>query len=209
MDVKQIEMQFLSQFPGGFDDETFLAETKRFKAKKAMSILENELSEALLKQHIEEGKTELLIAPTKKFISNIWMTSRYEKIGFQCYVKVLDNHELFFVLLYDVMYGDIEQAFDLFISLLNAYADFDPGSNSAKWPIISAFVYYTREDYYAVKPNTTKRIAKALGYDIHYKSRPNLETYSYINQMYNDFYKQSTLAKNKQHVDAILYYVYN
>ncbi len=209
MDIKQIEIEFLSQFPNGFEDEYYINLTKKFNDKKAVDIISSSLSKTSLFEHIQNGTTVELLDDTNKLISSTWMTSRFEKIAFRNFNKVLDNHELFYTLLYDVMYGDINAAFDKFVELLKAYIYVDDCSNCAKWPIISAFVYYTRDDFFPIKPMTTKRIAKALDYDIKYNSKPNLTTFDAVNNMYLDFLNQSHIANNKQQADAILYFVFN
>lgn len=209
MDVKQIEIEFLSLFPGGFSDEHYLELTRKFNDKKAIDIINSTLSQESILEHLENGTTNMLLDDTYKFISSTWMTSRFEKIAFRNYIKVLEEQELFYSLLYDVMYGDIDSAFEPFVELLKAYIYIDDCSNCAKWPVLSAFVYYTRDGYFPIKPMTTKRIAKALEYDIKYQSRPNLTTLSAVNNMYQQFLNASHIANNKQEADAILYFVFN
>ncbi len=209
MDVKQIEIQFLDIFEKGFNDDDFLSEVKRYDDSKVRDLIANELSQDNIKYHLENNKTDELVIFAKRFISYVWVTSRFEKIAFQHFVKVLDDSHVFFALLYDVMYGDIEASFDIFISFLKSYLYLDDCANCAKWPIISAFLYYSREDYYPIKPTTTKRIASGLNYDISYKPLPNLDTYKKINQMYNDVLNKSIICNTKQEVDAMLYFVFN
>lgn len=207
MDIQQIDLEFLSIYPNGFNDELFLMELKRFDEHKIKVFFQNELSSKSLKSHIEKNTTSELIKPVISVISKTWITSRFEKIAFRNFMMIEETNEAFFLLLYEILYGELEQNFDAFVALLKTHHEVVECSNSAKWPIVSFFMVYSKYNYYPVKPNTTKKIAQKLGYNIKYKPLPNLETYNLINKMYNDFLLKTTVAKTKSEADIELYVV--
>lgn len=207
MTIQQIEIQFLDIYPNGFIDDNYLAETKRFDDQKIINIFNTSLSSKNMLECIESNNFSELVKPVLDVINKSWMTSRFEKIGFKHYMKHTETHDHFFILLYEVLYGDLEQNFDRFIEHLKIHFEIDNCSHVAKWPIISCFLYYSRHKYYPVKPTTTKKIAAILGHTIDYKPTPNLNTYTLINKMYNISLNESTLCKNRQQIDAMLYIV--
>lgn len=207
MNIKQIEIQFLEIYPKGFKDDMYILDHKKYDDTKVRDIFKNELSKKNMKHAIKNNEFSSLVKPVHSVITKAWMTSKFEKIGFKHFIKFEETHDIFFVLLYEVMYGDIENSFDQFVSILRTHIDSDECANAAKWPILSCFLYYSRKDFFPVKPMTTKKMAKSLNFDIKYRPIPNLETYRAINDMYLNALNESTLCKTKEEIDSVLYTV--
>ncbi len=96
MDSQQIDLEFLSIYPNGFNDELFLMELKRFDEHKIKVIFQNELSSKSLKSHIEKNTTSELIKPVISVVSKTWITSRFEKIAFRYFMMIEETNEAFF-----------------------------------------------------------------------------------------------------------------
>jgi hypothetical protein len=93
-------------------------------------------------------------------------------------VKSLQGAEAFARGLYDFLHGrgGIEQRFDRWIGLVANLPRRQ--TRVLTWPVVTVFGFIAQPDTHLfLKPNVTRRAARAYEFDFHYASRPAWPTY--------------------------------
>jgi hypothetical protein len=170
--------KFLSIFPGGFADATYIDWERAYKwdaHRRWHALLAEPIFSARLKQReyggiardavAVEGRTNLLFS--------------FEKMALRDAVKTEPGAEAFAKGLYDLLYGGgtPETRFERWCGVLAGLPRRQ--TRVLTWPVATVFAFIAQPDtHFYVKPNVTREAAKAYGYPLDYKSRPNAETYA-------------------------------
>ena len=180
--LKDIEAEFLENYPKGFQDEGMLEIVKRFKAEK----FEQEVNELFKKDNFSQA--EIVCENFTKIVSKSPLISLFEKPKLRDAIKSMGIYEkdMLSIALYDLLYGKQKDGFETLVEILAEY-------KLAKWSIISLIPYYlNRKKEYFIKPTTTKNILKYFEIEnIIYKPKPSFEFYKEYKNFLNQLKKQT------------------
>lgn len=175
--LKDLEAEFLYQYPKGFEDEKFFPTMKKFKPLK----LEEFAKENLKKENF--SNPNLVIESFFKTIQKSVMVSLFDKLKLRDMITSLTSYEkdMLSIEIYELLYGNTKNGFEGLVEFLDQY-------KLAKWTIISIVPYsINRQKEYFVKPTTTKNILKYLEIkDLIYKPKPSYEFYKEYKKILDD-----------------------
>lgn len=166
--LKDLEAEFLDEYPKGFDDERLLKLMKKFNPDK----LEKISKEAFDKKNFSQP--DLICQNFINIISKSVVISFYDKLKLKdAFINMgMYEKDMFSIALYDILYKNKKEGFDSIVEILSKY-------NLAKWTLITIIPYYmNRKNDYFIKPTTSKNIINYLELDnLIYKPRPSYEFY--------------------------------
>jgi hypothetical protein len=169
--------KFLRYFPAGFADETYIDWERGYKwdayerwcaelrRQNMRSLLDACEFEAIAKRAVAiESRTNLLFS--------------FEKMALRDAVKSKDGARAFSLGLWEFLHGRAgdRTRFEAWIEVLGALPRRQ--TRVLTWPLATVFGFIAQpEKHIFVKPMVTRRAAKEYGFDLHYQSKPNWETY--------------------------------
>ena len=178
--LKDIEAEFLSQYPSGFEDEHFFPTMKKFNPAK----LEEFTKENLKKENF--SNPNLVVDAFFHIIQKSVLVSLFDKLKFRDMLSSLSSYEkdMLSIELYELFHGNMKNGFEGLVEFLEQY-------KLAKWTIISIVLYYfNRKKEYFIKPTTTKNVINYFEIkDILYKPKPSYEFYSSYKKALNEMKK--------------------
>ena len=178
--LKDIEAEFLSQYPSGFEDEHFFPTMKKFNPAK----LEEFTKENLKKENF--SNPNLVVDAFFHIIQKSVLVSLFDKLKFRDMLSSLSSYEkdMLSIELYELLHGNMKNGFEGLVEFLEQY-------KLAKWTIISVILYYfNRKKEYFIKPTTTKNVINYFEIkDILYKPKPSYEFYSSYKKALNEMKK--------------------
>lgn len=179
--LKEIEHEFLLQYPDGFETPELKEMGKKHKLDKQITYIHKVCSREYLNQGLS------IFYDVMKVVTNSSMVSVFEKVKFRDFTKEIDDHEKHELLgsIFELIHGNEEEGFGRLVSLLSFY-------KLAKWPLISVWLAYYDVNYQVfIKPTTVKKIIKHLEpKEITYSSKPTYEFYSKYREFINALKKQ-------------------
>ena len=178
--LKDMEAEFLTFYPTGFEDEKFFPTMKKFDPSK----LEEFTKENLKKENF--SNPNLIVDTFFKIIQKSALVSLFDKLKFKDMLLTLTSYEkdMLSLELYELLHGNKRDGFDGLVEFLNQY-------KLAKWTIISVILYYNnRQKEYFIKPTTTKNVIKYFDIkDLIYKPTPSFEFYDSYKKILNEMKK--------------------
>ena len=163
-----VEMQFMSEFPGGFDNPVLVKEGKKHQVGRRQQQASEWFSESAF------ASPQVVAEHMAKIVTQSSLVSRFEKPAFKRLIENMtwSDREQYAFSLFDMLHGDQEQGFDTMVSLLKPH-------KLAKWPVITVIPYYfapNREVF--VKPTTIKKIIVQYELnDLEYRPLPDYGFY--------------------------------
>lgn len=178
--LKDMEEEFLTFYPTGFEDEKFFPTMKKFDPSK----LEEFTKKSFKKENF--SNPNLVVDAFFKIIQKSALVSLFDKLKFKDMLLTLTNYEkdMLSIELYELLYGNKKNGFEGLVEFLNEY-------KLAKWTIISVILYYNdRQKEYFIKPTTTKNVIKyfEIKYLV-YKPKPSFEFYDSYKKVLNEMKK--------------------
>ena len=178
--LKDVETEFLLQYPKGFEDAVFFPTMKKFDPSK----LEAFTKENLKKENF--SNPNLLIDSFFQIIQKSVLVSLFDKLKFRDMKDSLTSYEkdMLSIEIYELLHGNQKNGFEGLVEFLSQY-------NLAKWTIISVILYYNnRQKEYFIKPTTTKNVIKYFEIkDLVYKPTPSFEFYDSYKKVLNEMKK--------------------
>lgn len=178
--LKDMEEEFLTFYPTGFEDEKFFPTMKKFDPSK----LEEFTKKSFKKENF--SNPNLVVDAFFKIIQKSALVSLFDKLKFKDMLLTLTNYEkdMLSIELYELLYGNKKNGFEGLVEFLNEY-------KLAKWTIISVILYYNdRQKEYFIKPTTTKNVIKYFEIkDLVYKPKPSFEFYDSYKKVLNEMKK--------------------
>lgn len=178
--LKDIEEEFLFQYPNGFEDAKFFPTMKKFDPSK----LEESTKENLKKENF--SNPNFVVDAFFKIIQKSPLISLFDKLKFRDMMATLTSYEkdMLSIEIYELLHGNKRDGFDGLVEFLAQY-------NLAKWTIISVILYYNnRQKEYFIKPTTTKNVIKYFELkDLVYKPTPSFEFYDSYKKVLNTMKK--------------------
>ena len=178
--LKDVETEFLLQYPKGFEDAVFFPTMKKFDPSK----LEAFTKENLKKENF--SNPNLLVDSFFQIIQKSVLVSLFDKLKFRDMKDNLTSYEkdMLSIEIYELLHGNQKNGFEGLVEFLSQY-------NLAKWTIISVILYYNnRQKEYFIKPTTTKNVIKYFEIkDLVYKPTPSFEFYDAYKKVLNEMKK--------------------
>ena len=166
--LKAAEAKFMSQYPGGFENEEMKAIGKKHRLDKMTGLVHEVFAED--KFMFPEQIVEDMI----KVISRSSMVSLFEKPKFRDYARSLsrESKEILAHGLFEMLYGNQALGFNQILEILI-------NGKLAKWSLMTIIpVYFDPQGEVFVKPTTTKNVIRIFELaDVVYKPRPSYGFY--------------------------------
>lgn len=184
MEIKELEMKFLSIYPEGFDSDGLIDLQKKHNVEGIHAYVKESFTQEAFDQ------AETILEYYRKLMNKSTLVSRFEKAPFKDFITNVDEDIKIKIskALYEVYFGDEGLGFNQMIEILRPY-------KLAKWPVISMiFAYKDPQFEVFIKPTTTKAIIKSFNSDLVYKPRPSYEFYRAYRDFINDL--KSNVSKS-------------
>jgi hypothetical protein len=170
--------KFLAVFPGGFRDETYVDWERDYKwnaHRRWHEVLDRPLFAARLKRRDYAGIARDAVAIEGR--TNLLFS--FEKMALRDAVKSAAGAKAFAIGLFDLLHGKGTAAarFDRWCDVLAGLPRRQ--TRVLTWPVATVFGFIAQpETHFYVKPSVTRAAAKAYGYALDYRAKPNAETYA-------------------------------
>lgn len=204
--VAEARDQFLSQFPQGFDDPSFLGtptEGERTYKWSAHERYEEQLGAGQGRALLAAGRIDELRDRLWKALgpaSNLLAVT--EQIAFRQGLADPDAATAYFQTLFDLIESGPEES--PFAAHAQAVASLPSSgaTNTDKWTIVTLVPYLARPDTFMfLKPSITKKAASALGFEIGYDPSPNWVTYRLVLRMSQAYQEQLADLDPRDYID--------
>jgi hypothetical protein len=179
--MEQARRKFLRKFPGGFQDETYLAWERDYKweaHQEWQAALNHDSFRGLLRRHAYNE----IAAQAVKIESGRSLLFSFEKMALRDAVRSEAGAKIFAQGLFDFLHGkaELEQRFEEWVRAIEQLPR--KQTRVLTWPLATVFGFIAQPKHHIfLKPNTTKEAARKLGLPFDYRSRPNWPTYqSYL-----------------------------
>jgi hypothetical protein len=169
--------RFTKFYPGKFRDEDYIALERDYKWQ-AHERWQKTLGRENFRVLIEEGAFAEIAARAVKIESRTNLLFSFEKMALRDAVKSPEGAEGFARGLYNFLFGrgGIEQRLTRWVDVVGALPR--KQTRVLTWPLVTVFGFIAQPDIHMfLKPNVTRRAARAYGYDFEYVSRPAWPTY--------------------------------
>ena len=171
--------KFLRQFPGGFQDPTYLDWERDYKLETHLrwkEALPRAVFDKLL-QHGEFAEAAARAVRVEQRARHAMLFS-FEKMALRDALREPIGAQTFAVGLYDFLHGrgGLRARFERWVEAVDALPRRQ--TRVLTWPLVTVFGFVAQPDRHIfLKPNTIRAAARAYGYELLYRSRPNWETY--------------------------------
>ncbi|WP_375748227.1 hypothetical protein [Vibrio sp. HN007] len=171
--LKAAELDFLTQYPGGFSHPEMVKIGKKHNVTKMVEQAQDLFASERYSQ------PQLVAENMVKITSRSSMVSMFEKPKLRDWVKGMTHHEResYAYSLKDMLHGDQEYGFNTMVSLLAP-------ARLAKWSLMTILPnYYAPLDEVFVKPTTAKSVIQYFELEnMVYKPTPTYEFYQKYRQ---------------------------
>jgi hypothetical protein len=171
---------FLRVFPGGFDDERYLAWEREYKVIAHRLWADQIGGKATLRAALDEGLHREVAAAAVRIESSRALLFSFEKMALRdAVVRSDEGAHCFAEGLYDWLYGPGGEAarFERWTAVVRALPRRQ--TRVATWPVVTVFGSIARpRTHLFVKPRTIRAAAEAYAYDLTYRPGPNWSTYA-------------------------------
>jgi hypothetical protein len=172
--------KFLRFFPGGFRDETYIDWERSYKWQ-THERWQEALGREEFRRLLRAGEFSEIAARAVRVEqrSRHSMIFSFEKMALRDAVKVPEGARAFAEGLYELLHGrgSVERRFERWVEVVAALPRRQ--TRVLTWPLATVFGFIAQPDTHIfLKPNVTGAAAQAYGFDFHYRSRPNWETYA-------------------------------
>jgi hypothetical protein len=175
--AEKCRRKFLRFFPRGFEDETYLAWERDYKAAAVRtwhSVLGPSRFAALLKA----GRFGDVAAEAVRIEARTNLLFSFEKMALRDATRTPDGARRFAEGLYSFLHGDgsVAARFSRWIASVAALPRRQ--TRVLTWPVVTVFGFLAQPNRHIfLKPNVTRIAAARYGVDFHYDPRPNSDTY--------------------------------
>jgi hypothetical protein len=169
--------RFLRFFPGGFDDDRYLAWERDYKAE-AHARWTATLSAPTFGRLLAARRYSEIAADALRIESRTNLLFSFEKMAVRDAVRTAAGARRFAEGLHEWLYGRgrIEQRFDNWCETIAALPRRQ--TRVLTWPVVTVFGFLAQPDRHIfLKPNVTRLAASRYGFEWHYQSRPVFRTY--------------------------------
>jgi hypothetical protein len=193
--------KFLYYFKKGFDDQTYKEWERNYKLDahfKFQEELNKEAFQKLLKQHSYDEIAQKAVRIETK--TNLLFS--FEKMALRDAVKPPEGAKAFAKGLFDYIYGneDLKQRFEDFTEVVAGLPR--KQTRVLTWPLVTVFGFLGNpQEHIFLKPRVTQIAAKEYGFDFHYKSKPNWNTYQSMLDFAEEVKKDNADLNPQDYID--------
>jgi hypothetical protein len=175
---KRCRRKFLSFFPSGFRDDTYLAWERNYKWE-AHQQWDSVLDRGRYRSLLRARKFAIIAQQAVRIESRTNLLFSFEKMALRDAVKTNQGAELFSEGLYDFLHGAGARS-TRFTRWCETVASFPRKQTRVlTWPIVTVFGFIALPNVHIfLKPNVTRRAAREYGFDFEDHSRPSWATYA-------------------------------
>lgn len=171
--------KFLRQFPGGFRDPTYLDWERDYKVQ-AHQRWQEALSRDAFRKLLRDGHAAEAAARAVRVEqrSRHAMLFSFEKMALRDALKSPEGASAFAHGLYDYLHGrgSLERRFERWVATIDRLPR--KQTRVLTWPLVTVFGFIAQPaEHMFMKPNTIRAAARAYGYELPYRSRPDWEVY--------------------------------
>lgn len=172
--------KFLRFFPGGFRDGDYLGTERDYKRESHLrwreSLGADEFAALLHSGQYAEIAARAVRVEQRSRHSMIFS---FEKMALRDAVKHGRGAQLFAQGLFSFLHGDaaLQQRFEAWVDIVARLPR--KQTRVLTWPLVTVFGFIAQpERHMFMKPNTLRAAARAYGFELDYRPRPNWHTYS-------------------------------
>ena len=194
--------KFLSIFPGGFDDETYIDWERKYKWE-AHQRWEDQLGRNEFRSLMSGGNHAEIARRAVTIESRTNLLFSFEKMAMRDAVKSAAGARAFAEGLYEFLHGrgSIEMKFNRWVEVVGGLPR--KQTRVLTWPVVTVFGFIAQPDVHVfLKPMVTKRAAEEYGVEFQYRSRPNWDTYNSLLDFANKVKRDMRDLKPKDMIDA-------
>jgi hypothetical protein len=176
--ARRCRQKFLRFFPGGFQDETYLAWERDYKwnANREWDRMLNRASYSAL---LREGDYREVALRAVRIEARTNLIFSFEKMALRDAVKPEAGARMFATGLYDFLHGKgkMQERFERWCNVVAKLPR--KQTRVLTWPVVTVFGFLAQpEKHIFLKPNVTRIAAREYGFPFHYQSRPQWQTYA-------------------------------
>jgi len=176
-EARRCRRKFLRFFPGGFEDETYLAWERDYKWDASRE-WDRMLNQAAYSALLREGDHAKIALRAVRIESRTNLIFSFEKMALRDAVKPATGARIFATGLYDFLYGKgrMQERFERWCDAVARLPR--KQTRVLTWPIVTVFGFLAQpQKHIFLKPNVTRTAAREYGFPFHYQSRPEWKTY--------------------------------
>ena len=169
--------RFTKFYPGKFRDADYVALERNYKWQ-AHERWQQSLGRDAFRDLMEAGAFAEIAARAVKIESRTNLLFSFEKMALRDAVKSPAGARSFATGLNDFLHGrgGMEQRFRRWVEVISELPR--KQTRVLTWPLVTVFGFIAQPHIHMfLKPNVTRRAARAYGYEFHYVSRPAWATY--------------------------------
>jgi hypothetical protein len=180
---KRGRSKFLRYFPAAFRDDTYLAWEREYKwtAHERWTLT---LGRDEFRTLLERGEFLEVAARATRIEGRTNLLFSFEKMALRDAVRTPAGARRFASGLYALLHevGDAQLKFERWCEVLESLPR--KRTRVLTWPLATVFEFIAQpESHCFLKPNVTRRAARALGLEFDYRPRPNWSTYANLLEM--------------------------
>jgi hypothetical protein len=175
--AERCRRKFLSFFPEGFRDETYLATERGYKVR-AHEHWAQALDRVSYRRLLRDRAFSEIAARAVRIEARPHLLFSFEKMALRDAVRSAEGARLFAEGLYRFVHGPVDAAsFEHWRRAVAALPRRQ--SRVLTWPVLTVFGFIARPDVHVyLKPNVTRVAAREYGFPFQYHSRPAWVTYA-------------------------------
>jgi hypothetical protein len=179
-DALRCRRKFLRFFPRGFRDPDYVETERDYKWQSHVRWREA-LGLQDFKALLRSGRHEEIAARAVRIEqrSRYSMLFSFEKMALRDAVKSMRGAQTFAAGLFEFLHGQghLEARFEAWVDVVASLPR--KQTRVVTWPLVTVFGFIAQpEQHMFMKPNTMRAAARAYGFDLEYRSRPNWHTYA-------------------------------
>jgi len=177
MSARSCRRKFLSYFPDGFRDETYLDWERDYKWSAART-WNQQLGRDAMRALLRDGRHVDLARAAVRIESRTNLLFSFEKMALRDAIATPAGAEAFAEGLHDWLHGpgSEEKRFEQWCETVAQLPRRQ--TRVSTWPVVTVFGFLARPRvHFFLKPTVTRLAAEAYGVDLPYTSRPGWDTY--------------------------------
>lgn len=170
--------KFLRFFPGGFEDETYLAWERDYKWNASRG-WDRMLNQEAFSRLLREGDHAEVALRAVRIEARTNMIFSFEKMALRDAVKADTGARMFATGLYDFLHGKggMQGRFERWCDVVGRLPH--KQTRVLTWPIVTVFGFLAQpQKHMFLKSNVTRTASREYGFPFHYQSRPEWKTYA-------------------------------
>jgi hypothetical protein len=167
----------LHYFRAGFFDQKYLDWERDYKWNAHLR-WEEELDRPTMRRLLRAREFSEIAARAVRIESRTNLLFSFEKMALRDAVRSMGGARIFAEGLYEFLHGSGSEE-SRFVRWCEAIGDLPRRQTRVlTWPLVTVFGFIAQpQQHIFLKPNVTRAAARKYGYDFHYVSRPNWDTY--------------------------------